>query len=210
MSERPRSEQRAEKLRRARLEQRKSVATKVALVVGVVLAIAATAYGFSLMPERPKNVHWHPTWEVYVNDANVQWAGRDFDMSNMGLGMHFHQPNDNLIHAETRSDRLLLGGLIERLGGSLSDERLVIPAPAGPSGEFLASEVEPLRVLVQPEGEEWREIDGDFRDVVLADKARILVTFAPSSERALEAQKSSVQSPDGAIATPTSDPTPGP
>ena len=209
MADRPENAQRAAKRRRAKLEERKSLATKIALGVAVVLALAATAYGFSLIPERPKNVHWHPTWEVYVNDENVRWASREFDMSNMGSGMHFHQPNDNVVHAETRSDRLILGGLIERLGGSLSDERLVVPTPATPSGEYVSSDRQPLRVFIQPAGEEWREIEDDFRSVVLADKARILVTFAPSSDEALAAQQASVQSPDGAIATtPISNGTP--
>lgn len=211
MAERSRNEQRAEKIRRARLEQRKSVATKVVLVVGVVLAIAATAYGFSLIPERPKNVHWHPTWEVYAEDVNVRWAGPEFDMGGMGSGMHFHQPNDNLIHAETRSDRLLLGGLLGRLGGSISDDRLVIPENANPSGEFVASDERPLRVFAQPEGEAWREVEGDFANVVLGDKFRVLVTFAPSSPEAIEEQKGSVQAPDGAVAAmPPSNGTGGP
>lgn len=187
--------QRLDGLKRARREERKALAGKVALGVVVVLAIAATAYGMSLLPDRPKNVHWHPTWEVYVNDESVRWSGRQFDMSEMGSGMHFHQPNDDTIHAESRTDRLKLGGLLVRIGSEITDNSLAISPLATPSGVFTENETAPLRVFAKPDGEDWREIEDDFADLRFLDSMRVLITFAPSSDAAIEQQKASVQGP---------------
>lgn len=198
MRRRSMNAQRAASIKRARWEARKGQLGKIALGVAIVAALAGTAYGMSLIPDPPKNVHWHPTWEAYVNDQNVRWSGRQFDMSMMGGGIHFHQPNDNVVHAESRSDRLTLGNLFVRLRAEITDDSLTIPSEAMPSGEFTANETARLRVFVQQPGEEWSEISADFPDVVLADKARILVTFNASSERAILEQQVGVAEPEGA------------
>lgn len=187
--------QRIESQKRARRAERRSLAGKIALGVAVVLAIGAAAYGMSLLPEQPKNVHWHPTWEVYVNDQNVAWTGRDFDMAEMGSGMHFHQPNDNVIHAEGRSDRLSLGSLMLRVGGELTDSLLRIPPPATQAGDYAENESAPLRVFYKPAGEDWRELESDFADLRATENMRILITYAPSSDEAIETQKASVSGP---------------
>lgn len=205
MRRRSTNEQRAASIKRARWAERKSQLGKIALGIAVIAALAGTAYGFSLLPEQPKNVHWHPTWEVYIDDQNVRWEGRQFDMSTMGSGIHFHQPNDNVVHAESRSDRLTLGSLFVRLRGEINDDSLTIPSQAFPSGAFQANESARLKVFAQDPGEEWREIMGDFPSVALADKARILVTFNPSSERAILEQQIAVAEPEGAPPAPHND-----
>lgn len=195
MTRKPPTAQRLEGVRRARAQERRATLRKVALGASILVAIAGAAYGLSLIPEGPKNVHWHPTWEVYVNDQNVVWTGtRDFDMAGMGSGMHFHQPNDNTIHAESRSDRLTLGGLLTRLGGGIEDDRLDIPAPATNAGSYEATQEKPLRVFVQPPGEDWEEVTSGFASLLFVDKGRVLVTYAPSEE-GLVAQKESVAQP---------------
>lgn len=195
MTDRRPSPAKQERARRSLQAQRRQQAGKIALGILIVAAIGAGAYGLTLIPDQPKNVHWHPTWEVYVNDENVRWGGsRDFDMSGMGMGIHLHQPNDDTIHAESRSDRLTLGGLLLRLGGELRDEGLQIPSPATNAGTYAATADAPLRVFTQAPGDEWIEIESDFAGLVLADQLRILVTYAPSAD-ALHTQQDSVAGP---------------
>lgn len=205
MRRRSMNAQRAASIERARWAARKSQLGKVVIGVAIVAALAGTAYGLSLIPDPPENVHWHPTWEAYVNDQNVRWEGRQFDMSMMGGGIHFHQPNDDVVHAESRSDRLTLGDLLVRLRGAISDESLTIPSQATPSGEFRANGTARLQVFVQPEGEGWREIVDDFQNVALEDRARVLVTFNASGEQAIIEQQNRVAEPKSARPAPDTD-----
>lgn len=194
MAGKSRSERRADVLRRERRREALGKLKWIGVAAVVVAAIAGGVYALSLVPEKPQDVHWHPTWEVFVNDQNVRWAGPRFDMSNMGAEIHLHQPNDDVIHAEGRSDRVLLDRLLVRLGGQLTADKLVIPAPASGAGTYEANATHPLRVFAQPPDEEWREIE-DFTGLQLQDRWKILITYGDLTPDQIARQQASVKDP---------------
>ena len=198
-------EARREKLRR---EQRKSLPTKLlkqGLVTGAVLVVlAGAAYGFTLLPEKPRTVHWHPTWEVYAEGENVRWTSDDFDMSSTRSRMHFHLPDDNTIHAEGPENRLRLGTLFTTMGGELSDTTLGIPEGTSKPGAYETNVTHRVRVFVQPPEGAWQELESGFADYSFEEGARVLVTYGDLTPERIAQQQESVQAPKQEPAMPPS------
>jgi hypothetical protein len=145
-------------------------------------------------------------WEAYIEGQNVKWTGREADMPGMSSGMHFHQPDDDTIHAEGRSNRLRLGTLLAGLGGEIADDKLVIPDSQKMAGTYASNDTTRLRVFVMPDGAEWSEVSDSFADVSFEDRMRILVTYGDLTSEEIAREQASVKAPEPK-ATPT-DPTP--
>ena len=188
---------REERLRAVRrVERKEKVRSGVkwgGVGVAALVLVGGVAFGLSLGPEKPATVHWHPTWEVFVNGENVLWANPRFDMQFMGGTTHFHQPDDATIHAEGRTDRLYLNRLLNSVGGEISDNQVVLPQGASISGTFATNETDQLRVFIQPDGEDWREVESGFADLKFGDKMRVLVTYGHATDEEIKTQQESVK-----------------
>lgn len=89
-----------------RTERMDRVATGVRLTaigIGLLVLLAGGAWGLSklsdLGPEECR-FHEHATFRVYEHDEELGFKHSRFDMRNMAMRAHLHQPNDYLVHLE--------------------------------------------------------------------------------------------------------------
>lgn len=147
-------------------------------VLGIVV-LAGAAYGISLLPKEPKQVHWHAKYRVYVDGQLVNMANPRFDGMKYG-DAHIHAPEYDKIHNEGREGRGTLGKFFDfQLGGKFTDTELLIPQGASPAGDFKVNDTEKLRVVVsnQEENKTWSEIGGGFHDVSFHDGDRYIILY---------------------------------
>lgn len=183
------------KKRLARSQPGAVTGRRIAIAAAAIVLLVGVGYGFTLLPDPPKNVHWHPMYEVYVEGENVAFTSRAFDMSATRASMHLHNPDDNTVHAEGRTTSLTIGQFFLEMGGRVTDDTLTVPAAASVPGTFTSNETSRLRLFHQPAGEGWSEVGSGFAKHKFEDGERVLLTFGNLTDAQILAQQESVAQP---------------
>lgn len=161
--------------------------------LAAVLLVAGAAYGISRLPKGPVTVHWHADWKVYVNDTNVRFTDRSFDMSIAQSRIHFHLPDDTKLHLEGPDDRLRLIDLFHSpLQGDISDTRIVLPAGSTHAGTFENSPNGTFHAYVKPLKGNWTELTSNVAQHSMTDGERVLLTYGNLTSADLARQQESV------------------
>lgn len=177
--------------------ERKEAMRKYAKVGGIALAaiviLAGAAYGVSLLPKKPTTVHWHANWKVYVNDENVRFTARSFDMSVAKSRIHLHLPDDVKLHLEGPDNRLTLLDLFHSpLQGELSDGKMILPQGSSAPGTYESNATHQLHVYVKPLNGTWTELTHDIASHSMTDGEKVLVTYGNLTSAQIAQEQDSI------------------
>lgn len=180
MASRRNSPEQIQRLKRLERQQklRKGVRWAAYSVVGLLL-VASAAYGVSLLPDRPKMVHYHALYEVYVDDEQVSFAHPAFSGMKYGAA-HLHAPEYGKLHNEGREGSGTLGRFFDfTLEGTLSDTEMVLPQGTSHPGTYTVNESRDLRLFVDNPSRNttWAEVQSEFAEVSFQDGDRYLILY---------------------------------
>lgn len=182
----------------ARRERPKQIAKYTAYVVAGILIVAGAAYGFMLLPDPPKRVHWHTQWLLIVEGEEVVMSHPKFD-GMMGSGPHIHLPNYRTLHFEGKLDRgVQLGLFFKRaLDGELTDDRIILPPETNKQGVFEETGNNTLFAYLQPGGQgNWTEYSGSLpKYLPKQDKDRLLIMYGNYTVDEIAAAQERVPTP---------------
>ncbi|MEA3198741.1 MAG: hypothetical protein QOE90_169 [Thermoplasmata archaeon] len=157
--ERRRIVQAAERRERTQRYSRIAIIAVVAIVV-----IAGVAYGISKIPKPPGQVHWHATYDIYVNGERANIAPATaislfYEGGDNFLPAHLHQGCPTIIHNEGTEGKGSLQTLFNngwvKQGGKLSNDEMVIPPGASISGDFKTDATHSLRLFISHNNGTW-------------------------------------------------------
>ncbi|HWH09465.1 MAG TPA: hypothetical protein VNX21_09720 [Candidatus Thermoplasmatota archaeon] len=132
-----------------------------ALLAAIPLAFLLAAGGLwavAFPGAEAQAVHEHARFAVYVEGERLDYGLPVFDLAARGdLRGHLHAPDGETLHVEGPPG-LTFGAFFERtLLGELGPGRVRLDAEAHGGRAFDAEQGVPIRLLVSPRGEVWRE-----------------------------------------------------
>jgi hypothetical protein len=147
-----------------RKEKTQRAARWTGVILVAILVIAGAAYGISKLPKPPQQVHWHATYEVFVEGKPVVFNQPQFFFDDNPdaryLAAHIHQCNPQLIHNEGKEGEGTLTGLFNiDLHGKLSNDELVVPQGAVDSGDYKVGGNNTLQLFVSHSNGTWEKVN---------------------------------------------------
>jgi hypothetical protein len=170
----------------------KTKRTLRSLGIGAIVVVVLVAIGLVIaaVPKPPPQVHWHATYQVWVQspqgtDELVSFAAPDgrfyFDNNRDAqyLPAHVHACNPNLIHNEAREGQGKLIDLFNSdwlsLGAHLSSTELIIPQGATFAGDYKDDGNHTVKLFVSHDNGTWEP--DNIQQYSFQNRDRILLMY---------------------------------
>jgi hypothetical protein len=170
-----------------RKEKTQRALRTTAFVLGGVVVLAGAVYGISKLPQPAPQVHWHATYQFWIDDqqthivsTNLFFESYDQSHATDALPAHVHECNPNLIHNEGREGEGSLVTLFEVTWGTkLTSNEVVIPPGMTPTGDYKTDSTHSLALYISHDNGTWAPapISTPFHD-----HDRYLLVYGNSTE----------------------------
>lgn len=165
----------------------------IAGAIGLCIGVAALL-GVRFLTYSPPSVHYHANFAVYINGQQEQFKGAQYYQevaictATSGITIpqqraHMHDNVGGVIHVHDHATTW--GQFFENLGWYVGEDTII----TDDGRHLVADDTNKVNIII--DGQDYTGLMG-INNVVIKDKARLLVSFGPSDQALLKAQYKTV------------------